>query len=123
LKKHLKYIISLFLVFGLMVNDCDLYSQSTSEDYYQFSNVILRGESNSNSFSLYQFDPPNSINTTSSPILFACLEFKGSYSHQIWVLLKTQKLIHQEVSSILSQSIFINEMITSRITYKNLYIA
>jgi hypothetical protein len=106
-----------------MVNDCDLYSQSTSVDYYQFSNVILSGESNNNSFRLYQFDPVNSSNTTSSPILFACLEFKDSYSLQIWVLLKTQKLLHQEVSSIISQSIFINEMITSRISYKNLYIA
>lgn len=106
-----------------MVNDCDLYSQSNSVDYYQFSSVILRGESNNNSFPLYQFDPVNSSNTISSPILFACLEFKDSYSLQIWVLLKTQKLLHQEVSSILSQSIFRNEMITSRITCENLYIA
>ena len=106
-----------------MVNDCDLYSQSNSVDYYQFSNVILRGESNNNSFPLYQFDLVNSSNTTSSPILFACLKFKDIYSLQILVLLKTQKLLHQEVSSTISQYIFINEMITSIITYKNLYIA
>ncbi len=106
-----------------MVNDCDLYFQSNSVDYYQFSSVILRGESNNKDSKLYVFGEVNSSKKGSSPILFACLEFKDSYSLQVWVLLKTQKLLHQEVSSILSQSIFINEMITSRITYKNLYIA
>ena len=122
MKKYLKYLISLFLVFGQMVNDCDLYSQSDSVDYYQFSNVISRSESINRDSELYVFGQVNSPKKTSFPILFACLEFQDIHSFQIPVLLKTRTLLYQEVSSITTQSIFINEMITSRNSYKSLYI-
>lgn len=106
-----------------MVNDCALYSQSNSVDYYQFSNVILSSESINKDSELYVFGQVNSPKRTSFPILFACLEFQDIYSFQIRVLLKTRTLLYQEVSSITDQSIFINEMITSRNSYKSLYIA
>lgn len=122
MKKYLKYLISLFLVFGQMVNDCDLYSQSDSVDYYQFSNVISRSESINRDSELYVFGQVNSPKKTSFPILFACLEFQDIHSFQIPVLLKKRTLLYQEVSSITTQSIFINEMITSRNSYKSLYI-
>ncbi|RTZ02763.1 hypothetical protein EKM02_01555 [Flavobacterium sp. RSP49] len=53
--KNLKYLIFLFLAFGLMVNDGALDSQSNSADYYQFSNVILRRELNCKRSKLYVF--------------------------------------------------------------------
>ncbi|PZX94208.1 hypothetical protein DOS84_06180 [Flavobacterium aquariorum] len=106
-----------------MVNDCALYSQSNSVDYYQFSNVILRSESINNGSNLYVFGQVNSPKKTSFSIPFACLEFKDIYSFQIRVLLKTRTLLYQELRSITTQSIFINEMITSRNSYKSLYIA
>lgn len=105
-----------------MVNDCDLYSQSNTVDYYQFSNVISRSESINRDSELYVFGQVNSSKRTSFPILFACLEFQDIYSFQIRVLLKTRTLLYQEVSSNTAQSIFINEMITSSNSYTSLYI-
>ncbi len=122
MKKYLKYLIYLFLVFGQMVNDGTLYSQSNSVDYYQFSNVYLRRESAKKGSEVYVFGQVNSPRKTSFLILFSFLEFQDIYSLQIQVLLKARTLLYQEVSSNAAQSIFINEMITSSNLYKSLYI-
>jgi hypothetical protein len=121
--KYLKYLISLFLVFGLMVNDCTLNSQSNSVDYYQSSTVILRRELNYNGSKSYVFNRINSSKKTSFPILLAYLKFQDIYSLQIRVLLKLRTLLYQKVSSFTTQYIFINEMITSKKSYKRVYIA
>lgn len=123
MKKYLKYLISLFLVFGQIVNDCALCAQSNSVDYYQFSNVIPKSELINKDSELYFFGHLNSPKKTSFPILFACLEFQDIYNIQIRVLLKIRSLLYQEISSITAQSIFVNEMITSKNPYKSLYIA
>ena len=123
MKKNIKYLLALFLVFGLVVNDCTLYSQSNSADYYQFSNVILITELDKKDCELYIFHQVNSSKKTSFSILFSYLKFKDFYSLQVKALLKTQTLLYQEVSSIMSQNIFENELITSKNSYKNLYIA
>nr|WP_309760456.1 hypothetical protein [Flavobacterium sp.] len=119
--KHLKYLISLFLAFGLMVNDGTLNSSSNSAAYYQFSNAILRSELNYKSSKLYAFNQINSSEKT--PFLFqlAFLQFKDVYCFQIKVLLKLQTLLYQKVSSFTAQHIFLNKMITSRNSYKSLY--
>ena len=123
MKKNIKYLLSLFLVFGLVVTDCSLYSQSNSADYYQFSNVILRTELNRKDCELYVFKQVNQSKKITFPILFAHLKFKDFYSLQVKVLFKTQTKLYQEVSSIMSQNIFVNELITSKKSYKSLYIA
>ena len=121
--KYLKYLISLFLAFGLMVNDGTLNSSSNSADYYQFSNAILRSELNYKGSKLYAFNQINSSEKT--PFLFqlAFLQFKDVYGLQIKALLKLQTLLYQKVSSFTAQHIFLNEMITSRNSYKSLYTA
>jgi hypothetical protein len=123
LKKYLKYLISLFLAFGLMVNDGALDSQSNSVDYYQFSNVILRREWNYKGSKLYVFDQVNPAEKTSFLFQLAYLQFQDSFSLKIRVLQKLQTLLYQKVSSFASQYIFINEMIPSRNSYKSLYTA
>jgi hypothetical protein len=121
--KYLKYLLSLFLAFGLMVNDGALDSQSNSADYYQFSSVILRRELNYKGSKLYVFNPINSAEKTSFLFQLAYLQFQDIYSLQIPVLLKLQALLYQKVSLFAMQHIFIKEMITSRISYKSLYTA
>ena len=121
--KYLKYLISLFLAFGLMVNDCILDSQSNSADYYQVSYVKIRNEFRDTHSKLYLFNQINSSKKTSFPTLLAYLKFKDIYSLQIRVLLKLQKVLYQKVSSFTTKYLFLNEMITSRNSYKNLYIA
>ncbi|MDI5948903.1 hypothetical protein [Flavobacterium yafengii] len=121
--KYLKYLLSLFLAFGLMVNDGALDSPSNSADYYQFSNVILRRELNSKDSKLYVFHQVNSAKKTAFLFQLAYLQFQDIFSLQIPVLLKSQTLLYQKVRSFASQYIFINEMITSRNSYKSLYTA
>lgn len=121
--KYLKYLLSLFLAFGMMVNDGALDSQSNSADYYQFSNVILRRELNYKGSKLYVFHQLNSTEKTSFLFQLTFLQFQDSYSLQIPVLLKLQTLLYQKVSLFAMQHIFINEMITSRNSYKSLYTA
>ena len=121
--KYLKYLLSLFLAFGLMVNDGTLNSPSNSADYYQFSNVILRRESNYKDSKLYVFQQVNSAEKTSFLFQLAFHQFQDSYSLLIPVLLKLQTLLYQKVSSFTMQHIFINEMITSRNSHKSLYTA
>nr|WP_315231387.1 hypothetical protein [uncultured Flavobacterium sp.] len=121
--KYLKYLLSLFLAFGLMVNDGALDSPSNSADYYQFSNVILRRELNHKGSKLYVFHQINSSEKTAFLFQLAYLQFQDVFSLQIPVLLKLQTQLYQKVCSFTSQYIFINEMITSRNSYKSLYTA
>ncbi|MBP2284139.1 hypothetical protein H4V97_002457 [Flavobacterium sp. CG_23.5] len=121
--KYLKYLISLFLAFGLMVNDCILDSQSNSADYYQVSYVKIRNEFRDAHSKLYLFNQINSSEKTPFVFQLAYLQFQDIYSLQIRVLLKLQTLLYQKVSSFTIKHLFLNEMITSRNSYKNLYIA
>jgi hypothetical protein len=106
-----------------MVNDGALDSQSNSVDYYQFSNVILRRELNFKRSKLYVFHQVNSSEKTAFLFHLAYLQFQDSYSLKIRVLQKLQTLLYQKVSSFATQHLFVNEMIPSRNSYKNLYIA
>ncbi|WP_348813344.1 hypothetical protein [Flavobacterium maritimum] len=121
--KYLKYLISLFLAFGLMANDGVLDSQSNSADYYQFSNLILRRELNDKGSKLYTFNQVNSSEKTAFLFSATYLKFQDIYNLQIQVLLKLQTLIYQKISSFTIQHLFVNDMIASRNSYKSLYTA
>ena len=121
--KYFKYLLSLFLAFGLMVNNGTLDAPSNSADYYQFSNVILRRELNYKGSKLYAFNTINSAEKTAFLFQLAYLLFQDSYCLQIPVLLKLQTLLYQKVSLFAMQHIFIKEMITSQNSYTSLYTA
>ncbi|UQD55140.1 hypothetical protein [Flavobacterium sp. K5-23] len=121
--KYLKYLISLFLAFGLMVNDGALEFQSNAADYYQFSNAIVNNEWNTSRSKLYVFNQTNTSEKTAFLIPFSFLQFAASYSLKIPVLFKLRTLLYQKISSFTMQRLFINEMITARNSYTNLYIA
>jgi hypothetical protein len=123
LTKYLKYLISLFLAFGLMVNDGTLDSPSNAADYFQFSNLIISRESNHKGSKLYFFNQTNTSEKRAFLIPFNFLQLAASYSLTILVFFKFRTLIYQTISSFTMQRLFINEMITSRNSYTNLYIA
>ncbi len=122
MKKHLKYLLSLLLVFGLTVNDGILYSQSNSAEYYQFSNVIFSSETTTKGSKVYLFNQV-SPQKTSFPVLLTFLEFKAINTLQIRVIQKIQTLLYQKIRSITSQYIFVNEIIFSKNSSESLYIA
>jgi hypothetical protein len=123
LTKYLKYLISLFLAFGLMANDGVLDSRSNSADYYQFSNAIACRQLGYSRSKLYVFNQTNASEKTAFPILITYLQFAVIYSLQIKVLVKLRAQFYQKVSSFIMHRLFINEMITSRNSLNSLYIA
>ncbi|WP_139259418.1 hypothetical protein [Flavobacterium xanthum] len=121
MKTFLKYLISLFLAFGLMAYDCTLDSQSNTAAYDQVSCAQARADfSNSKT---YRYNQITSSENTSSPIPFTQLKFKDVSSLQIMVLLKLRITLYQNIRAIKAQQAFLNKIITSSDRYSSLYIA
>lgn len=120
--KSLKYLISLFLAFGLMVNDGTILSQSNSAEYYQVSYIKTRNEF-SQTAKLYRFQQINSSERIASPTLFAYQKIQDVYSIQTRILLKLQIALYKIISAMKAQHTFLSKIITSRNHYSNLYIA
>jgi hypothetical protein len=120
--KQLKYLIALFLAFGLMVNDGTLETRSNSVEYYQFSNVIVSAEWKTSHSKLYIFNQATAAKTAIS-IPFTYLQFAAIYGLQIKVLVKLTAQMYQKVRSFTMQHLFLNEMISSRNALNSFHIA
>ncbi|MFH6934371.1 hypothetical protein [Flavobacterium sp. FlaQc-30] len=121
MKKHIKYLIALFLAFVVIASDGILYSQSKSAEYYESSFVVLRRELNLKSSRLYKFGQVASCCKTRFSIVLNFLETENVFTFQIKKLLKLQNLLHQRLTSFINQSVFINEIIISNHFGKSLY--
>ncbi|MCC9062095.1 hypothetical protein [Flavobacterium piscisymbiosum] len=121
MKKHLKYIISLFLAFVVIASDGNLVSQSKSADYYQSSYVILKTELDFKNARLYTFSQFVSRIKVSFLIPVKFLEFAVVFSLKIQVFQKTRALLHQRINSFIKQSVFVNEIVISNNYRKSLY--
>ena len=120
LNKHLKYLIYVFLTFVVIASDGTSVSQSKAADYYQSSFVISGLEFKKSR--LYIFNRSVSLKIAFSfPVNY--LEFKQVRSFQIQIIQKLQKLLHQNINSLIRQAVFISEIITSNNFYKGLYSA
>ncbi|WDF63197.1 hypothetical protein [Flavobacterium sp. KACC 22763] len=123
MKKHIKYLIALFLTLVVIVGDGALYSKSESAEYYESSFVILRRESNLKSSRLYKFGQVVSWNQIRFSIVLSFLKIENVFTFQIKKLLKLQNFLHQKLTSFINQSVFINEIIISIHFSKSLYSA
>ncbi len=123
MKKHIKYLIALFLAFVVIAGDGTLYSQSKSAEYYESSFVVLRRELNLKSSRLYKFGQAVSSEKIGFSIVLNFLKTENVFTFQIKKLLKLQNLLHQKLTSFINQSVFINEIITSKHFDKSLYSA
>ncbi|OCB76315.1 hypothetical protein B0A79_05035 [Flavobacterium piscis] len=120
LNKHLKYLIYVFLAFVVIASDGTSVSQSKAADYYQSSFVISGLEFKKSR--LYIFNRSVFLKIAFSfPVNY--LEFKQVRSFQIQIIQKLQKLLHQNINSLIRQAVFISEIITSNNFYKGLYSA
>lgn len=106
-----------------MAGDGSLYSQSKSAEYYESSFVVLRRELNLKSSRLYKFGQLASFGKTRFSIVLNFLKVENIFTFQIKKLLKLQNLLHQRLTSFINQSVFINEIITSKHFSKSLYSA
>jgi hypothetical protein len=117
LKKHLKYLIYLFLAFVVIAGDGALNFQSKSADYYQSSLINVRKELNLKDSGLYVYNQVKSQGKTLFLIPLRYVEFTAVFTLQIRIVLKVQRLLYQRLSSFVTQSVFINEIITSNTPY------
>ena len=123
MRTYFKYIISLFLTFGLIINDCPLNSQTNSVDYYQFSNIVISKEWNFVRSKTYLFKQRNRAKKTSflHPILN--LLFKKIHNFETLLILKVRIVSYQNISAIKAQHTFLIKTITSSNSHSSLYIA
>ena len=120
--KQLKYLIALFLAFGLMVNDDALVSSINSVEYYQFSNAIVSSNSKKARAKTVYFKQISAAQSVFSvPLTY--LQFAISYSLTVPVILKTRTQLFQKLTSFIAQNLFLNETITARNAHTILYIA
>ncbi len=121
LNKNLKYLLSFFLVFTMIATDCAIDSQSKSAEYYQSAFVVSRKEIELKTARLYKFGQVVSWNEIRFSIVLNFVKTENVFTFQIKKLLKLQNLLHQKLTSFINQSVFINEIITSKHFYKSLY--
>lgn len=105
----------------MIAGDGTLYSQSKSAEYYQSSFVVLRRELNLKNSRLYKLGQVVSWDKTRFSIALNFLKTENVFTFQIKKLLKLQDLLHQKLTSFINQSVFINEIITSKHFTKSLY--
>ena len=98
----------------MIAGDGTLYSQSKSAEYYESSFVVLRREVNLKSSRLYKFGQAVSWNEIRFSIVLNFLKTENVFTFQIKELLKLQNLLYQNLTSFIKQSVFINEIITSK---------
>ena len=104
-----------------MANDTSVHSHSNTAAYYQSSFVIAKKELKFRSAHLFVFNQIKVIAKISFSAFFSFLNFETVCSFQIRILQKSQKQLHQNLSSFINQFVFMNEIITSNNTYKSLY--
>jgi len=105
----------------VIAGDGTLYSQSKSADYYQSSLVVSRKERELKSARLYKFGQVVSWNEISFSIVLNFIKTENVFTFQIEKLLKLQNLLYQKLTSFINQSVFVNEIITSKHFGKSLY--
>ncbi|KIC02506.1 hypothetical protein OA88_08735 [Flavobacterium sp. JRM] len=121
MKKHLKYLIYLFLAFAVIVGDGALDFQSKSVDYYQSLLINESRELNFKDSGLYVFNQVKSQGKNFFSIPLKCVGFATVFSLQIKIILKVRAFLHQNINSFIKQSVFVIEIITSNNSYRGLY--
>ncbi|URC13412.1 hypothetical protein [Flavobacterium sp. B183] len=113
MKKHLKYLIALFLTFVVIAGDGTLCAPSKSAEYYQSSFVVSRTELDLKNFRSYQFGRITSRVKSVFSIVLDFLSVENVLSFQNKIVFKLQQKLHQNLTSFIKQSVFVNEMMTS----------
>ncbi|WP_264531566.1 hypothetical protein [Flavobacterium sp. N502540] len=113
MKKHLKYLIALFLTFVVIAGDGTLYAPSKSAEYYQSSFVVVKAGSDLKSSRSYLFGQITSRVKSVFSIVLIFLSVENVVSFQNKIVFILQQKLHQNLASFIRQSVFVNEMVTS----------
>ena len=120
---YIKYLISILLIFGLTVNECSIYSQKNSANYYQVSYVNTRKEFSQKRSDLYVYTGHVLLEKILSIALITYHNLRDRYNTQTQIILKLQIELFQKINTMIAQRVFLNRIITSSNQYPSLYIA
>ncbi|OXB12171.1 hypothetical protein B0A68_19620 [Flavobacterium reichenbachii] len=107
----------------MIATDGTLGSQSKSAAYYQSSYVISKRELDFKIFHLHVFQKGKSSEKTSFSVFVTYLKLKIVFGFYVKGVVQLQALLHQNINSFIKQSIFVNEIETSKNLRTSLYIA
>jgi len=118
--KHIKYLFSFLLIFGLTVNECPVYSQINSANYHQVSYINTKKEISYKYSELYvhtgQIIPKKGAFITQTTYR----NLRDVYSTQIQIILKSRIELYQQINSMKAQHTFLSKIITSSNHYSSL---
>ncbi len=122
MNKYIKLLISFLLIFGLTVNECSIYTDKTLSSYYQV--LFIRKKTNIRSKYTKLYSLSNSLSKkTFSSLRYLFFELKKTHTSKTLITLKLQTKLHQIVSLIKAQQIFLGKIITSSNKYSDLHIS
>ena len=122
LKKHIKYLISFLLIFGLTVNECSIYSQINSPKYHQVAHANIRKEFSHKYSKLYVYGK-QLLSEQIFVRLISYLNLREVYSIQITEVFNLQIERFQKISSLIARCVFLNKKFVSSNQYPSLYMA
>ncbi|CAM1343559.1 conserved hypothetical protein [Tenacibaculum amylolyticum] len=122
LRKYIKYLISFLIIFGLTVNDGDMFSQTNSSKYYQVLQISTRKEFRHKYSKLYVYGSQILTERIFVPLI-SYLKHRDIYGVKVISVLKLQIERYQKISSILARQTFLNKKFVSSNKYPSLYIA
>ena len=97
----------------MIAGDGTLYAPSKSAEYYQSSFVVVKAGSDLKSSRSYQFGRITSRVKSVFSIVLDFLSVENVLSFQNKIVFKLQQKLHQNLTSFIKQSVFVNEMMTS----------
>ncbi len=119
--KNIKYLISLLLIFSLTVNEGILYSQSSSINYYQTSEIFqsngLISEAGTYVFGENYFFKNLLIFTLQSYVTQQIY-----FKLQIQIILKLQTIVYFKIDNFISSYLNLYKNTNSKGAYTSLYI-
>lgn len=123
MKKYIKYLISILLIFGLTVNECSIYSQTNAANYHQVSYLNAGKDLHQTHSELKVYTKTVLSKKVKLATVSTYSNLQDIYSAQIQIILKFQTQLYQKINSIKCLHIFLSKTITSSNHYSNLYIA
>ena len=121
--KHLKYLISFLLIFGLTVNQCSISSQINSTEYHHVSFLATRNGFSHRKSKLFTYTGQTFLGKVLKKVVAIFIHIKDTNWAEIRIILKLRSELYRNIRSKKTQDIFLSKTITSSNYYSSLHLA
>jgi hypothetical protein len=119
----IKHLFVFLLVLVISVANSNLYSQKSSDNYFQSSKTSSKRKINYRNTNFVAFNPRILANNYFLAFFAISIDLKGLFQNQIQLTLKLQNQLHQKIASINIQRLLLQKKFTTSNSISNLYIA